>query len=81
MTSSNTTEFAEGSSPVMLGIGISNDFSCPVAELIFLLPIKKSPLLFSPVYTFEPPPLFCACAKYSSVSVRVLFCTCGKPVE
>ena len=48
-TSSNTTLNLEGSSPVTVGTGASNVFSWPVAELTFLLPIKKSPSLFIPV--------------------------------
>ena len=39
----------EISSPVTVGIGESNTSSCPVAELTFLLPTKKSPLSFIPV--------------------------------
>ena len=48
-TSSNTTLNLPTSCPVTVGDGISNVLSCPVAELDFLLPIKKSPSLFIPV--------------------------------
>ena len=49
VTSSNTTLNREGSSPVTVGIGTSNDTSSPVAEDFFWFPMKKSPLLFIPV--------------------------------
>ena len=45
------------SSPVTVGIGVSNTSSLPVLEEIFLLPTKKSPLSFIPVNTVIPPAL------------------------
>ena len=48
ITSSKTTLNLDGSCPVMVATGISNVDSLPVAELIFLLPMKKSPSLLRP---------------------------------
>ena len=59
ITSSKITDNLDGSSPVTVASGASNVLSCPVAELTLLLPIKKSPLLFIPVYTTVPHDLSC----------------------
>ena len=49
VTSSNTALNLDGSSPVTVGIGLSNVISSPVDEDVLRLPIKESPLLFIPV--------------------------------
>ena len=49
VTSSNTALNLDESSPVIVGIGLSNVTSSPVDEDVLRLPIKESPLLFIPV--------------------------------
>ena len=49
ITSSNTTDSLVGSSPVTVGMGISNVCCLPEEAEYLVLPMKKSPSLFIPV--------------------------------
>ena len=69
------------SSPVTVGIGVSNTSSLPVLEEIFLLPTKKSPLSFIPVNTVIPPALLKDCDANCCLVFGCLICFSGRAVE
>ena len=49
VTSSNTTLKRFGSSPVIVGFGISYDIISPLAAEVLVFPLNTSPLLFIPL--------------------------------
>ena len=80
-TSSNATLNLEGFCPVIVGIGIAKVVWVPLLAEYLVFPMKKSPLLFIPVYNTDPPDFCWDCTRKSSLSVRVLTWICGNAVE